>query len=151
MPTLLTARVVDCDTFISLLVESAVLGGRPAGRVAVELGDHEVRGLALSLDGSETLLLTLAVDPTDRTRFQASTVTLGGLRLTGAQLSAEGVAWRLRQLLSRPPRGHELTDRAARHALLFVLEARDPDVRTERLQLLDAAMSNAGADRPEST
>jgi HEAT repeat protein len=34
-----------------------------------------------------------------------------------------------------------LSDRAARHALLYIIEARDPEVRRQRLEVLNTALT----------
>ncbi len=146
-PTIAQVAVAaGCPT---LLLHSPVLAGRPAGRIEISLGGRRLRALALAMNGSDDLLVALPGAVTQDLPLATPTVALTAIRLLDNELPPERVAARLRLLIAGDGASTQLGDRAARHALLFLLEARDPGLRRQRLALLHTALTSSTP--PEGT
>jgi hypothetical protein len=135
----IAARVVVGGTKVSLLVEEPILGDRRASHFRAEVDGRPCQGLAVFLDADAVLLVlgqTLA-EP-----FEAgSAVNVSQLRLTSSGLTFSRARERLKSLLSESDSLGAMSDRAARHALLYILEARDAEVKQQRIALFKAALS----------
>lgn len=132
------AVAAGCPT---LLLRSPILAGRPAGRLDIGLGGRRFRALALALHDSDDLLVALPGAVAQDLTLTTPTVELTAIRLLDNELPPERVAARLRLLIAGDDAATQLGDRAARHALLFLLEARDPGLRRQRLALLRTALT----------
>lgn len=143
------ARVVAQGEHLSLLVEEPILGARKACRVQVALESRTYTGLGVSLDASNVLLVIDA--PALAAHYRVgSSLALSWIKVMGADVAFERVRERLRSLADVESLG-SLSDRAARHALLYILEARDLEVRRQRLDVLKAALRTEDREEGATT
>jgi hypothetical protein len=96
-------------------------------------------GLGLSLD-SDTSLLVINADDLAQRYEVGSFVMLSKVQTLGGNVGFERLRTRLLALVGTGSLG-SLSDRAVRHALLYILEAHDPEVRRERLEILKATLT----------
>jgi hypothetical protein len=136
--SLILARVVAQGRHLSLLVEASILDNQKACRVRVTLESRTYRGFGFSLD-TDTVLLV--INAPALTGFEVgSSLALSKISVVWDNMGFEHIRDRLRSLLNMESLG-SLSDRAARHALLYIIEARDPEVRRQRLEVLNTALT----------
>jgi hypothetical protein len=123
---------------LALLTPADVLDARSACRVEVHLEDVRCVGLGLRLDGG-TALLVLNAPPLNRPVAPGAELHFTARVLDGA-VDADRVQARLARLVGSDAAA-AIGDRAARHALLYILEARGTPLRLERLALLKRALA----------
>jgi len=68
-------------------------------------------------------------------------IALDNVRITNLASSFDKLRGRLESLLSNPSSMRLLSDRSIRHALLYILEARDPEIRQKRISMLEATLT----------
>lgn len=105
-------------------------------RLAIEGAMYSGLGLSLNL---ETCLFVVDAPALAQSYDIGSTLALSHVRPLGGELGFEHLRGRLLALVDGAPL-ESLSDRATRHALLYILEARDPLVRCQRLEILKAAL-----------
>lgn len=123
---------------MSLLVEAPILGEHKACRVQVVIENLTYKGLGFSINDDTALVI---VDTQACTTHYSvnSTVILSNINFIGTGLPFDRVSGRLREMLDVDSLG-SLSDRAARHALLYILEAHDLEIRHQRLEVLKELM-----------
>ena len=144
----IVGTVISGGSSVAILLHSCVLQGRSACRVRVRLAPREATtALGLRLDGDSALLVLRGRGRFGRLK-PGTSVTVEPLDILSAHLASEEARTRLYSLLGdeSPER---LSLRDARHALLYILEARDPELRSERLSMLRAALQVAPPSRSE--
>lgn len=142
-PLSVPATVVAAGRRLSLLVSTPVLGDRKACRVRAMIENATCSGFGVSL-GSDTVLLVIDAPDSLAQRTIGATIMVAAIRAIETSMAFERVRERL-TLLVDVPSVESLSDRAARHALLYVLEAHDPEVRRQRLDILRASLAGRQA------
>jgi Phytanoyl-CoA dioxygenase (PhyH) len=132
------AIVISQGQYLSVLVESPLLGSRKACRVRAAIESNMCSGLGLTLEEGSVLLVLEVPVPLRSTRLGPQ-VILRDIDIIGARIDFAHARERLVSIIGADYVG-SISERAARHALLFILEAHDPQVRNERISLLRASL-----------
>jgi ectoine hydroxylase-related dioxygenase (phytanoyl-CoA dioxygenase family) len=127
-------RVVSQGEYLSVLVDSPLLGGRKACKVRTRIEGADWTGLGFALDEGSVLLVLEPPETLLGSRFDTQ-IQLQQFAILGGHVDFAGARKRLGSMLGVDRLG-SISDRAARHALLFILEAHDPAVRAQRTNLL---------------
>ncbi|MFP5274548.1 hypothetical protein [Coleofasciculus sp.] len=136
--SLIYAKVISQGSHLSLLVEAPILGKLKACRIQVVLENITYKGLGVSIDDDTALIIVDTQNCANHYNVN-STIILSDIHFIGTSLPLDCVIKRLREILNVDSLG-SLSDRAARHALLYILEAHDLEIRHQRLEVLKELM-----------
>jgi hypothetical protein len=136
--SLIYAKVISQGNHMSLLVEVPILGNHKACRVQVVLENLTHKGLAISIDNDTALIIVDTQNCSTHYKIN-STLILSDIHFIGTGFPFDRVSRRLKEILDVDSLD-SLSDRAARHALLYILEAHDIEIRHQRLEVLKKLM-----------
>lgn len=127
---------------MSLLSTIPLLADKKASRIRLAVKNWTCVGLGIQLE--TTTLLVVMNAPRELAKLPVgSSILIDHIDLLGSSIEFERARERLISLLKPDPRLNvdSLSSRASHHALLFILEARDPEVRRSRTEALRTSLS----------
>jgi hypothetical protein len=137
--SIINGTVVANGAFLSVMVLTPVLRELNACRVRFSVDGKFQRALAMNLGDGMALLLTKMSD-CGRSSAVGTVLQIQDLEIIPLITNPDRLRLRLLRL-AEASESQSLSNRGARHALLFILEARDPLVRRERLEFFQRALS----------